>query len=126
LEKRFYLPESHTDFIFAVISEEFGLVGGIILILVYVWLLIRAFQIGTQAKKLELYFSAYTAQGIGLWVGLQSFLHMGVNWGILPTKGLTLPLVSYGGSAVIVMLMCMGILVRIDYENRQKMQGFTI
>ncbi len=126
LEKRFYLPEAHTDFIFAVISEEFGLLGGIILICVYLWIVLRALQIGQQAKKLELYFSAYAAQGIGLWIGIQSFFHMGVNWGILPTKGLTLPLISYGGSAVIIMLVCMAILVRIDYENRQKMQGFPI
>ncbi len=126
LEKRFYLPEAHTDFILAVISEEFGFVGMMVLMGAYVWIMLRAFSIGKQARDLELYFSAFTAKGIALWLGIQTFFNMGVNLGLLPTKGLTLPLMSYGGSAVIVMLACMAILVRIDYENRRKMQGYPI
>ena len=109
VEKRFYLPEAHTDFIAAVIGEELGFAGLILLISCYMWLVWRAFSIGKQARDLEQYFSAYTAKGIGIWIGIQSFFNLGVNLGLLPTKGLTLPLMSYGGSAVIVMLMCMGI-----------------
>lgn len=126
LEKRFYLPEAHTDFIFAVIAEEFGFVGMLALILCYAWLVWRAFSIGKQARDLDLYFSAFVAKGIGIWLGIQSFFNIGVNIGLLPTKGLTLPLMSYGGSAVIVMLCCMAILVRIDYENRRKKRGYEV
>ena len=103
LEKRFYLPEAHTDFIFAVIGEEFGFVGMCILVFCYGWLVMRAFSIGKQARDSGLMFSAYVANGIGIWIGIQSFFNIGVNIGILPTKGLTLPLMSYGGSAVAVM-----------------------
>lgn len=126
LEKRFYLPEAHTDFIFAVIGEEFGFFGMCLLVFCYGWLVLRAFSIGKQARDLDLTFSAYVANGIGIWLGIQSFFNIGVNIGILPTKGLTLPLMSYGGSAVLVMLVCMMLLLRIDYENRKKMRGFPI
>lgn len=126
LEKRFYLPETHTDFIFAVIGEEFGFLGMLVLVFCYGWLVIRALSIGKQARDLDLVFSAYVANGIGIWLGIQSFFNIGVNIGILPTKGLTLPLMSYGGSAVLVMLVCMTLLLRIDYENRQKMRGYQI
>lgn len=126
LEKRFYLPEAHTDFIFAVIGEEFGFVGMCILVFCYGWLVMRAFSIGKQARDSGLMFSAYVANGIGIWVGIQSFFNIGVNIGILPTKGLTLPLMSYGGSAVAVMLVCVTLLLRIDYENRKKMRGYQV
>ena len=126
LEKRFYLPEAHTDFILAVIGEEFGFVGVLVLIFCYVWLVLRAFSIGKQARDLELFFGAFVAKGIGVWLGIQSFFNIGVNIGLLPTKGLTLPLMSYGGSAVMVMLLCMGLLMRVDYENRRVMRGFKV
>ena len=126
VEKRFYLPEAHSDFIAAVIGEELGFAGLILLISCYMWLVWRAFSIGKQARDLEQYFSAYTAKGIGIWIGIQSFFNLGVNLGLLPTKGLTLPLMSYGGSAVIVMLMCMGILLRVDWENRRIMRGYKV
>ena len=126
LEKRFYLPEAHTDFIFAVIGEEFGFVGMCILVFCYGWLVMRAFSIGKQARDSGLTFSAYVANGIGIWIGIQSFFNIGVNIGILPTKGLTLPLLSYGGSAVAVMLVCVTLLLRVDYENRKKMRGYQV
>lgn len=126
LEKRFYLPEAHTDFIFAVIGEEFGFVGMCILVFCYGWLVMRAFSIGKQARDSGLMFSAYVANGIGIWIGIQSFFNIGVNIGILPTKGLTLPFMSYGGSAVAVMLVCVTLLLRIDYENRKKMRGYQV
>ena len=126
LEKRFYLPEAHTDFIFAVIGEEFGFIGMCILVFCYGWLVMRAFSIGKQARDSGLMFSAYVANGIGIWIGIQSFFNIGVNIGILPTKGLTLPLMSYGGSAVAVMLVCVTLLLRIDYENRKKMRGYQV
>lgn len=126
LEKRFYLPEAHTDFILAVIGEEFGFVGILVLIGCYVWLVVRAFSIGKQARDLECFFGAFVAKGIGIWLGIQSFFNIGVNIGLLPTKGLTLPLMSYGGSAVMVMLVCMGLLLRVDYENRRVMRGFKV
>ncbi|WP_416189445.1 putative lipid II flippase FtsW [Neisseria sp. CCUG17229] len=126
LEKRFYLPEAHTDFIFAVIGEEFGFLGMCVLVFCYGWLAVRAFSIGKQARDLDLIFSAYVANGIGIWIWIQSFFNIGVNIGILPTKGLPLPLMSYGGSAVVIMLICMTLLLRIDYENRQKMRGYQI
>ena len=126
LEKRFYLPEAHTDFILAVIGEEFGFVGICVLVFCYCWLVWRAFSIGKQARDLELFFSAFVAKGIGIWLGIQSFFNIGVNIGLLPTKGLTLPLMSYGGSAVIVMLVCMALLLRVDYENRLKMRGYKV
>jgi len=126
LEKRFYLPEAHTDFIFAVIGEEFGFVGMCILVFCYGWLVMRAFSIGKQARDSGLTFSAYVANGIGIWIGIQSFFNIGVNIGILPTKGLTLPLMSYGGALGGVMLVCVTLLLRVDYENRKKMRGYQV
>ena len=126
LEKRFYLPEAHTDFILAVIGEEFGFVGICVLMFCYCWIGWRAFSIGKQARDLELFYGAFVAKGIGIWLGIQSFFNIGVNIGLLPTKGLTLPLMSYGGSAVIVMLVCMALLLRIDYENRLRMRGYKV
>lgn len=126
LEKRFYLPEAHTDFIFAVIGEEFGFAGMCVLVFCYGWLVWRAFSIGKQARDLELFYGAFVAKGIGIWLGIQSFFNIGVNVGILPTKGLPLPLMSYGGSSVVVMLVCVALLMRVDYENRLKMRGFKV
>lgn len=126
LEKRFYLPEAHTDFILAVIGEEFGFVGILVLMFCYIWLVVRAFSIGKQARDLELFYGSFVAKGIGIWLGIQSFFNIGVNIGLLPTKGLTLPLLSYGGSAVMIILICVGLLLRVDYENRRVMRGFKI
>lgn len=126
LEKRFYLPEAHTDFILAVIGEEFGFVGILVLMFCYIWLVIRAFSIGKQARDLELFYGSFVAKGIGIWLGIQSFFNIGVNIGLLPTKGLTLPLLSYGGSAVMIILICVGLLLRVDYENRRVMRGFKV
>ncbi len=124
LSKRGFLPEAHTDFIFAIIAEEFGFFGMCVLVFCYGWLVIRAFSIGKQARDLGLTFNAYIASGIGIWIGIQSFFNIGVNIGALPTKGLTLPLISYGGSAVGVMFFSIMLLLRIDYENRRKMRGY--
>lgn len=128
LDKRFFLTksEAHTDFIFAVISEEWGFFGLCLLVFCYGWLVWRAFSIGKQARDLELFFSSFAAYGIAIWLGVQSFFHIGVNIGLLPTKGLPLPLVSYGGSAVVVMIVSMGLLLRADYENRRKMRGYKV
>ena len=95
-----------------------------VLVFCYGWLVIRAFSIGKQARDLGLTFNAYIASGIGIWIGIQSFFNIGVNIGALPTKGLTLPLISYGGSAVAVMFVSIMLLLRIDYENRRKMRGY--
>ncbi|PIT11800.1 cell division protein FtsW [Snodgrassella alvi] len=126
LEKRFYLPEAHTDFILAVIGEEFGFTGILVLMFCYIWLVIRAFSIGKQARDLELFYGSFVAKGIGIWLGIQSFFNIGVNIGLLPTKGLTLPLLSYGGSAAMIILICVGLLLRVDYENRRVMRGFKV
>lgn len=123
IEKRFYLPEAHTDFIFAIIGEEFGYVGWILLLAAYFWLVWRAFAIGTRARELELMFGSYVAKGIGIWIGIQSFFNIGVNTGVLPTKGLTLPFMSYGGSSVVMMMVCIGLLLRVDYDNRRAQNG---
>ena len=124
LSKRGFLPEAHTDFLFAISAEEFGFFGMCVLVFCYGWLVIRAFSIGKQARDLGLTFNAYIASGIGIWIGIQSFFNIGVNIGALPTKGLTLPLISYGGSAVAVMFVSIMLLLRIDYENRRKMRGY--
>lgn len=125
IEKLHWLPEPHTDFMFAVIGEEFGLLGVIILIGLFFWLTKRIMQIGRQAIALERVFSGFVAQGIAVWIGFQSFINIGVNLGALPTKGLTLPLMSYGGSAIIMNVIAMTIVARIDYENRLLMRGKT-
>ena len=114
----FYLPEAHTDFVFAVLSEELGLVGSIAVIATYVFLLWRCYLISRAAHALGNHFSAYVALGIGTWLGLQSFVNIGVNVGLLPTKGITLPMLSYGGSSALVFALAFAVLLRIDYENR--------
>ena len=126
VEKLFYLPEAHTDFILAVIAEEFGFVGICILIALYAWIVRRAFHIGVESRKLGRYYQALVAQGIGVWIGIQAFFNMGVNMGLLPTKGLTLPLMSFGGSAMLFNLVSMAVVLRIDYENRRIMRGYKV
>ena len=123
VEKLFYLPEAHTDFLLAVIAEELGFVGVMTVVILFALVVQRAFLIGREAIKLERYFSGLVAQGIGLWIGVQSFINMGVNMGLLPTKGLTLPLMSFGGSGIVANCVAIGILLRIDWENRQLMRG---
>ncbi|HKO87950.1 MAG TPA: putative lipid II flippase FtsW [Burkholderiales bacterium] len=125
VEKLFYLPEAHTDFLLAVIAEEMGLVGVVLVIALFVWLVMRAFSIGRQAVSLERPFSALVAQGIGMWIGIQAFINMGVNMGVLPTKGLTLPLMSFGGSGILANCIALAVLFRIDFENRQLMRGLS-
>lgn len=126
VEKRFYLPEAHTDFILAVISEELGFVGMLVVTACYAWLVWRAFSIGKIARDNEQFFGAYVAKGIGVWIGIQSFFNLGVNTGLLPTKGLTLPLLSYGGSALMVTMLAFTLLLRVDYETRRVMRGFDV
>ncbi|MCK5871915.1 MAG: putative lipid II flippase FtsW [Methylococcales bacterium] len=116
VQKMFYLPEGHTDFLFSIIAEELGLIGVLSVIILYTLLIFRAFSIGTQAEKLDLRFSAFVAYGMGVWFAFQSFINIGVNMGILPTKGLTLPLMSYGGGSMIVMSIALSLLFRIHYE----------
>ena len=118
VQKLFYLPEAHTDFLFAVLAEELGLVGILLVITLFMTLVWRAFKIGRRAERLNMNFSAYLAYGIGLWFGIQALFNMGVNMGALPTKGLTLPLMSYGGSSVVVMCVALALLLRIDVETR--------
>lgn len=118
VQKLFYLPEAHTDFLFAVLAEELGLTGSLAVILLYAFIVWRAFAIGRRAELAGRYFAAYFAWGIGLIIGLQAYINIGVNMGVLPTKGLTLPLMSYGGNSLIVYCLLLGILLRIDYENR--------
>ncbi|MEJ2608832.1 MAG: putative lipid II flippase FtsW [Candidatus Thiodiazotropha sp.] len=120
IQKQFYLPEAHTDFIMAVIGEEFGLVGTLGVILLFVFITWRAFQIGVRAESLGQRFSAYTAYGLGLWIGMQAFINIGVNVGMLPTKGLTLPFMSYGGNSIIVACLMVSLLLRIDFESRRE------
>lgn len=123
VEKLHWLPEAHTDFLVAVIGEEFGLVGVLALIVLFLWMTRRIIHIGRQAVALERVFAGLVAQGVGIWMGFQGFINMGVNLGALPTKGLTLPLMSYGGSAILVNLVALALVLRIDYENRKLMQG---
>lgn len=126
VEKLFYLPEAHTDFLLAVIAEELGFAGVIAIVLLFAWIVMRAFAIGRRAASLERYFPALVAHGIGLWIGVQAIINMGVNMGVLPTKGLTLPLLSFGGSAIAATCCAIAVLLRIDWENRQLMRGFTV
>jgi cell division protein FtsW len=123
VEKLFYLPEAHTDFLLAVIAEELGFVGVATVIGLFLFLVWRAFAVGKQAASLERYFAALVAQGIGVWLTVQAFINMGVNMGLLPTKGLTLPLLSFGGTGIVVNCMALAILMRIDWENRYLMRG---
>ena len=123
VEKLHWLPEAHTDFLVAVIGEEFGLVGILALIVLFLWMTRRIIHIGRRAVALERVFAGLVAQGVGIWMGFQGFINMGVNLGALPTKGLTLPLMSYGGSAILVNLVALALVLRIEYENRKLMQG---
>jgi len=123
VEKLFYLPEAHTDFILAVIAEELGFTGVVVVIGLFAWIVLRAFAIGRQAAQRGRHFSALAAQGIGIWIGFQALINMGVNMGLLPTKGLTLPLMSFGGTGLVVNCVALAILLRIDWENRQLARG---
>jgi len=123
VEKLHYLPEAHTDFLLAVIGEELGFVGVALVIVAFFWLARRLFHIGRQAIALDRVFAGLFAQGIGIWMGGQAFINMGVNLGVLPTKGLTLPLMSFGGSAIVVNMVALAIVLRVDIENRQLMRG---
>lgn len=119
VQKLFYLPEAHTDFLFAVLAEELGLFGALGVILLFVFVVWRAFVIGRVAAQVGAHFGAYLAYGIALLIGLQAFINLGVNMGVLPTKGLTLPLMSYGGSSMLVTCIAIGLLLRVDRENRR-------
>lgn len=123
VEKLHWLPEAHTDFLLAVIGEEFGLVGVLVVLGLFLWMTRRIMHIGRQAVALDRVFAGLVAQGVGLWIGFQAFINMGVNLGALPTKGLTLPLMSYGGSAILMNLVALAVVLRIDYENRVLMRG---
>lgn len=123
VEKLLYLPEAHTDFLLAVIAEELGFVGVVTVLGLFVWIVIRAFGIGKEAVANERYFAALLSQGIGVWMGVQGIINIGVNMGVLPTKGLTLPLLSFGGSGILANCIAMAILLRIDFENRRLQKG---
>jgi cell division protein FtsW len=116
VQKLFYLPEAHTDFVFAVYAEEFGLAGSLILIALFSALLWRVFKLAMRAVDAERFFEAYVAIGLGTWLGIQAFINIGVNMGMLPTKGLTLPLISYGRSSLIITMICIALLLRIHHE----------
>jgi len=121
-----YLPEPHTDFLFAIIGEELGMAGMLVVVGLFFWIIRRCFEIGRQAISFELFFNGLVAQGIGLWIGIQAFINLGVNLGLLPTKGLTLPLMSFGGSAILMTCLALAIVLRIDFENRRLMRGTVL
>ena len=123
IEKLFYLPEAHTDFLLAVIAEELGFFGVVFVVVLFGLVVQRAFVIGRQAVALDRLYPALVAQGVGIWIGVQGFINMGVNMGLLPTKGLTLPFMSYGGSGVLANCVALAVLLRVDWENRQLMRG---
>lgn len=118
VQKQFFLPEAHTDFITSVIAEEICVVGLMVLLVVYLFMVFRAMNIAKAAFELKRYYQAFLSYGISFWIGFQVFVNIGVNTGLLPTKGLTLPLISYGGSSLLIMCFTLGILVRIDFENK--------
>lgn len=129
VEKLHYLPEAHTDFLLAVIGEELGFAGVLVVSLLFYWLIKRCFEIGRNAIAMEQMFAGLVAKGVAIWIGVQVFINMGVNLGLLPTKGLTLPLMSYGGSGILINCIGLAIVLRIDYENRLLMRGgrtFTV
>ena len=126
VEKLLYLPEAHTDFLLAVTAEELGFAGVVLVIGLFVWLLYRTYAIGRQAARLGRAFASLVALGIGIWIGVQAFINIGVNMGVLPTKGLTLPLLSFGGSGIVANCVAIAILLRADYENRRLLRGFTV
>ncbi|NMM06627.1 MAG: putative lipid II flippase FtsW [Polaromonas sp.] len=123
IEKLHWLPEAHTDFLMAVIGEEFGLLGVLVVIGLFMWMIRRIMLIGRQSIALDQVFAGLVAQGVGIWLGFQTFINIGVNLGALPTKGLTLPLMSYGGSAILMNLISLAVVLRIDFENRTLMRG---
>lgn len=123
IEKQHYLPEAHTDFILAIIGEELGFVGVMLILVLLFWLVKRAIEIGRTAIHLEHIFSGLVAEGIGIWIGVQTFINVGVASGLLPTKGLTLPFISFGGSAIMAVTAAVAILLRVDYENKVTMKG---
>jgi cell division protein FtsW len=123
VEKLLYLPEAHTDFLLAVIAEELGFFGVLTVLGLFAWIVIRAFGIGKEAVANERYFAALLAQGLGVWMGVQAIINIGVNMGVLPTKGLTLPLLSFGGSGILANCIAMAVLLRIDFENRRLQRG---
>lgn len=123
VEKLFYLPEAHTDFLLAVIAEELGFIGVCVVVAMFVLLVQRCFAVGKTALGLGRIYAALVAQGIGIWIGVQAFINMGVNMGLLPTKGLTLPLMSFGGSGIVANCVALAIVLRVDYESRQLMRG---
>jgi len=125
VEKLHYLPEAHTDFLLAVIAEELGLAGVVVVIALFVWIVMRAFAIGRQCAVRDRHFASLAAQGIGIWIGFQALINMGVNMGLLPTKGLTLPLMSFGGSGLVMNCVAIAILLRVDWENRQLARGLN-
>ncbi len=126
VEKLMYLPEAHTDFLLAVIAEELGLVGVVLVLALYAWVVARGFMIGRQAARLERPFTALVAQGMAIWIAVQALFNIGVNMGVLPTKGLTLPLLSFGGSALVCTCVGLAILLRADYENRLLLRGYAV
>lgn len=125
VEKLFYLPEAHTDFLLAVIAEEFGFVGVLVVLALFGWLIAKIFFVARRAAQLERNFCALAAAGIGIWLGVQALINMGVNVGLLPTKGLTLPFLSFGGSGIVANCLAVAVLLRIDWEHRQMMRGKT-
>ena len=123
VEKLLYLPEAHTDFLLAVVAEELGFIGVAAVALMFAWIVLRAFGIGKEAAAHDRHYSALLAQGIGIWIGAQAIINMGVNMGILPTKGLTLPLLSFGGSGIVANCIALAVLLRIDWESRRLAKG---
>lgn len=123
VQKLHYLPEAHTDFLFAVLGEELGLIGVLCMITVFAFIVFRCFQLSSQAERVGLRFASHVALGIGIWIGLQSFINVGVNMGVLPTKGITLPLMSYGGSSVVVFAATFALLLRVEWEVRMAMRA---
>ncbi|MBJ6609269.1 MAG: putative lipid II flippase FtsW [Candidatus Thiothrix moscowensis] len=123
VQKLFYLPEAHNDFIFSILAEEFGFIGMLLVLSLYGWLVMRAFVIGFQADKAGKHYGAYVAYGVGFWMGFQVILHIGVNLAVLPPKGLTLPLMSYGGSSLMITLAAMALLMRVHRETQTVLLG---
>ena len=121
-----FLPEPHTDFLFATIGEELGVVGMLVIVFLFYWIVRRCFEIGRQATSFDLLFNGLVAQGVGLWIGLQAFINLGVNLGLLPTKGLTLPFMSWGGSAIVMSCVALALVLRVDVENRRLMRGTVL
>jgi cell division protein FtsW len=125
VQKLFYLPEAHNDFIFAVLAEEFGFVGIVVTLFLYAWVVQRAFVIGFRADRAKLHYAAYLAYGIGFWIGFQVLFHIGVNLALLPPKGLTLPLISYGGASLLTTMIAIALLMRVHRDTQVAMFGLS-